>query len=130
MLKRKRSETQMCNSPRLVQKISWLISLGAKVRTFGKPLRKDVFFVDNHPSGHDIPILARITGTAFIAQVGMRDWPTFSWLAKLDHTIFRNRIEKHNVTPQVAELRHAIAENWSVSTFSSFLTLTRLPIAR
>ena len=92
-------------------------ALGAKVTVFGKPLRKDVFFVANHLSWHDIPILAGITGTAFVAQDGVRDWPVIGWLAKLNRTIFISRTEKHNVTQQVAELRDAIAENWSVTLF-------------
>ena len=92
-------------------------ALGAKVSVYGKPLRKDVFFVANHLSWHDIPILAGITGTAFVAQDGVRDWPVIGWLAKLNRTIFISRTEKHNVAQQVAELRDAIAENWSVTLF-------------
>lgn len=92
-------------------------ALGAKVRVFGQPLRKDVFLVANHLSWHDIPILAGITGTAFVAQDGVRDWPIIGRLAKLNRTVFISRTEKHNVAQQVAELRDAIAENWSVTLF-------------
>ena len=92
-------------------------ALGAKVKVYGKPLRKDVFFVANHLSWHDIPILAGITGTAFVAQDGVRDWPIIGWLAKMNRTIFVSRTDKHNVSRQVAELREAIAENWSVTLF-------------
>ncbi len=91
--------------------------LGAKVKVYGKPLRKDVFFVANHLSWHDIPILAGITGTAFVAQDGVRNWSVIGWLAKLNRTIFISRTEKQNVATQVAELRDAIAENWSVTLF-------------
>lgn len=91
--------------------------LGARVKVYGNPLRKDVFFVANHLSWHDIPILAGITGTAFVAQDGVRDWPVIGWLAKLNRTIFISRTDKHNVATQVAELRDAIADNWSVTLF-------------
>jgi 1-acyl-sn-glycerol-3-phosphate acyltransferase len=73
-------------------------ALGARVTVYGQPLRKDVFFVANHISWHDIPILAGITGTSFVAQDGVRAWPII-------------------VAQQVAELRQAIAENWSVTLF-------------
>jgi lyso-ornithine lipid O-acyltransferase len=63
-------------------------ALGARVTVYGKPLRRDVFFVANHISWHDIPILAGITGSAFVAQDGVRDWPVVGWLAKLNRTIF------------------------------------------
>ena len=92
-------------------------ALGARVTVYGKPLRRDVFFVANHISWHDIPILAGITGSAFVAQDGVRDWPVVGWLAKLNRTIFISRSEKQNVAQQVAELREAIAENWSVTLF-------------
>lgn len=92
-------------------------ALGARVKVDGTPLRRDVFFVANHLSWHDIPILAGITGTAFVAQDGVRDWPVIGWLATLNRTIFVSRTEKQNVAGQVAELREAIAENWSVTLF-------------
>jgi lyso-ornithine lipid O-acyltransferase len=92
-------------------------ALGAHVKVHGVPLRKDVFFVANHLSWHDIPILGGITGTAFVAQDGVRDWPIIGWLATLNRTIFISRTDKQNVTAQVAELRDAIAENWSVTLF-------------
>lgn len=47
-------------------------ALGARVRVHGSPLRWDVFFVANHISWHDIPILAGITGSSFVAQDGVR----------------------------------------------------------
>jgi lyso-ornithine lipid O-acyltransferase len=92
-------------------------ALGARVKTIGAPLKKNVFFVANHLSWHDIPILAGITGTAFVAQDGVRDWPIIGWLATLNRTIFVNRSDKQNISGQVAELRQALAENWSVTLF-------------
>lgn len=92
-------------------------ALGARVKVHGRPLRRDVFFVANHLSWHDIPILAGITGTAFVAQDGVREWPIIGWLAKVNRTIFVSRTDKLNVASQVAELREAIAENWSVALF-------------
>ncbi len=92
-------------------------ALGARVKTYGKPLKREVFFVANHVSWHDILILGGITGTAFVAQDGVRKWPIIGWLATLNRTIFVSRTEKRNVAAQVAELREAIAENWSVTLF-------------
>lgn len=92
-------------------------ALGARVKVYGTPLRRDVFFVANHLSWHDIPILAGITGTAFVAQDGVRRWPIIGWLARLNRTIFVSRTDKQNVACQVTELRAAIAENWSVTLF-------------
>ena len=92
-------------------------ALGARVRVHGSPLRWDVFFVANHISWHDIPILAGITGTSFVAQDGVRKWPIIGWLAAQNKTIFVNRAGKHQVSDQINVIREAIAENWSVTLF-------------
>jgi lyso-ornithine lipid O-acyltransferase len=92
-------------------------ALGVRVTVYGIPLRKNVFFVANHISWHDIPILAGITGSAFVAQDGVRNWPIIGWLAKLNRTIFISRTDKLSVSSQVKALREAIAENWSVTLF-------------
>jgi lyso-ornithine lipid O-acyltransferase len=91
--------------------------LGARVNIHGKRLHKDVFFVANHISWHDIPILGGFTGTAFVAQDGVRKWPVIGWLAAQNRTIFVSRTDRQNVAGQVTELRDAIAENWSVTLF-------------
>ena len=91
--------------------------LGVRVKVKGKSLRNDVFFVANHVSWIDIPILAGINGTAFVAQDGVRSWPIIGWLATLNRTIFISRTDRQNVGDQVAQLRAAIAENWSVTLF-------------
>lgn len=91
--------------------------LGVRVKVRGQSLRHDVFFVANHVSWIDIPILAGINGTAFVAQDGVRTWPIIGWLATLNRTIFISRTDRQNVSNQVAQLRAAIAENWSVTLF-------------
>jgi lyso-ornithine lipid O-acyltransferase len=92
-------------------------ALGGRVTVYGKPLRKDVFYVANHLSWHDIPILGGITGSAFVAQDGVRAWPIVGWLAAQNRTVFVSRTDKQNVAGQVTALREAIAENWSITLF-------------
>jgi 1-acyl-sn-glycerol-3-phosphate acyltransferase len=92
-------------------------ALGVRVKVDGKPLRKDVFFVANHVSWHDIAILGGITGSAFVAQDGVRAWPIIGWLATCNGTVFVSRTDKQNVARQVDALREAIADNWSVTLF-------------
>lgn len=92
-------------------------ALGMRVRITGTRLKRNVFFAANHISWHDIPVLGGITGTAFVAQDGVRRWPVIGWLATLNGTIFVSRTDKHGVGDQIATLRSAIAENWSVTLF-------------
>ena len=97
-------------------------ALGVRVTVYGTPIRKDVFYVANHVSWIDIPILGGITGTAFVAQDGVRGWPLIGWLATLNRTIFISRTDKLNVASQVAEVREAISVNWSVALFAEGTT--------
>jgi lyso-ornithine lipid O-acyltransferase len=90
---------------------------GARVTTVGTPRKRDVFFVANHLSWIDIPILGGVTGTAFVSQDKIRDWPIIGWLAKLNHTVFVSRTDRMAVGGQVAELRAALAEHQPVAIF-------------
>jgi 1-acyl-sn-glycerol-3-phosphate acyltransferase len=90
---------------------------GARVTVVGTPLRRDVFFVANHLSWIDIPILGGVTGTAFVSQDKIADWPIVGWLAKLNHTVFVSRTDRMAVGGQVAELRAALAEHQPVAIF-------------
>ena len=50
---------------------------GLLVEIVGAPLQTQVFFVANHVSWIDIPALDSLTGTAFVAQNQIADWPVF-----------------------------------------------------
>lgn len=90
---------------------------GIKVTVVGAPLRQDVFFVANHLSWTDICIIGGLTGTAFVAQDKIADWPVIGWLAKLNHTIFVSRTARLTVANQIDELRAALAEHQPVTIF-------------
>lgn len=90
---------------------------GMKVRTTGTPLKRDVMFVGNHLSWIDIPALGGHTGTVFVAQDGINDWPVFGWLARLNDTVFVSRSDRLGVGEQVAALRAAIARHPMLTLF-------------
>lgn len=90
---------------------------GMRVRITGTPLRRDVMFVANHLSWIDIPALGGITGTVFVAQDRIRDWPVFGWLARLNDTIFVSRTDRLQVGEQIAALRAALARHPRLALF-------------
>ncbi len=90
---------------------------GAVVSVHGKALTKDVFFISNHISWLDIPVLAGQTGAAFIAQAPMADWPLIGWLAKLNRTVFVSRTDRLTVSQQIATLRDALDHRQPVVLF-------------
>lgn len=103
--------------------------VGARVRIVGTPLRHGVFFVSNHVSWTDIPILAGATGTAFVAKAELTAAPLVGWLAGLNRTIFIRRT-RGEVEAQVAEIAAALQEGWPLTLFPEGTTgdgVTLLP---
>lgn len=90
---------------------------GARVTHSGPTLHRDVFFVSNHLSWIDICILGGITGTAFVSQDKIRDWPVIGKLAQFNRTVFVSREARLMVSQQIAELREALAAHQPVTLF-------------
>ncbi|WP_375287243.1 lysophospholipid acyltransferase family protein [Sphingomonas sp.] len=83
----------------------------------GAPLRRNVVFVANHQSWTDIPLLAGVTGTAFVAKAEMQGVPVIGWLCSLNRTLFVRREDRMGVAAQIANFRAMIAEGWAVTLF-------------
>lgn len=90
---------------------------GAVVEARGPQLGRDVFFVANHVSWFDIPVLAGATGTAFVAHDAIASWPIVGWLASLNNTVFVARADKLGVADQIETLRAALDANQPVAIF-------------
>lgn len=91
--------------------------VGARVRTIGTPLRRDVFFISNHISWIDILALAGASGTAFVAKQELSEVPVIGWLCRLNRTVFVKRENRMGVAEQINALKEALQDNWSVTVF-------------
>jgi 1-acyl-sn-glycerol-3-phosphate acyltransferase len=81
--------------------------LGVRVHLSGAPVAPGpVLIVSNHISWLDIPVLASITPLSFVAKREVASWPFISWLAKLQRTIFIDRMRR----TAVAETRNEILQ--------------------
>jgi 1-acyl-sn-glycerol-3-phosphate acyltransferase len=90
---------------------------GARRHTIGTPLRRDVFFIANHISWLDVPVIAGGSGTAFVAQDGLEKAPVVGWLCTLNRTVFVSRTDRMGVADQINRVRDALAETWSLAIF-------------
>jgi lyso-ornithine lipid O-acyltransferase len=99
---------------------------GADVQVRGAPLTGDVLFVSNHSSWLDIPIIAGATGTAFVANSGIRSWPLVGWLASLNNTVFVDRGDRAGVHGQVGAVRDALRRHQPVAIFPEGTTAREL----
>lgn len=94
----------------------------ARVRVSGTPLRRDVFFIANHVSWIDIPVIAGASGTAFVAKAELARAPVIGWLARQNRTVFVSREDRLGVADQINRLRDAMTQNWSVTLFPESTT--------
>lgn len=92
-------------------------AIGGRVRVHGVPLRRDVFFMPNHVSWFDIPVLGGITGSAFVARAEIAEMPVLGWMARLNRTVFTQRQDRMNIAKTINALREAVADTWSVIIF-------------
>ena len=94
---------------------AWVI--GARVQIHGVPLKRDVFFMPNHVSWFDIPVLGGLTGSAFVSRAEIGEMFMLGWMARLNRTVFIKREAKLNIAAQINALREALADTWSVVIF-------------
>ncbi|WP_254447674.1 1-acyl-sn-glycerol-3-phosphate acyltransferase [Sphingomonas sp. ID1715] len=99
---------------------------GADLEVKGEHLAKDVLFVSNHQSWLDIPIIAGATGTAFVANSGVRDWPVVGWLAGFNNTVYVDRADRAGVHGQVGAVRAALERHQPVAIFPEGTTAREL----
>ena len=71
----------------------------------------------NHVSWIDIPALAGVTGTAFVAHDGLAGVPLIKWLCAMHGTVFVARHDRASIGDQVADLRRALADKPAIALF-------------
>lgn len=80
---------------------------GIRLRVTGRPVEgQGVLMVANHTSWLDILVLSAAAKVSFVAKAEVRSWPFFSTLAKLQETVFVDRVRR----TQAGEARDQIRE--------------------
>lgn len=75
--------------------------MGLDVVVLGRPSAvQPTLFVSNHSSYLDIPVLGSVLPVSFVAKAEVERWPFFSWLAKLQQTVFIDRNAKREAQRQ------------------------------
>ena len=91
--------------------------IGFRVRTHGTMTNAaPVFFVANHVSYLDIPVLGALIPAYFIAKAEVARWPLFGFLAKLQGTVFIER-RSNRVREQRDQLTSHLAAGQNLILF-------------
>src|SRR5262245_63553740 len=93
--------------------------LRIRVRVVGAPVRsRAVLFVSNHTSWVDIVVIGSIAPIAFVAKREVASWPLVGITAKMQRTVFVDRIRRHLTGEAVAEIVDRIRNGVSVVLFA------------
>lgn len=102
--------------PRLFHRILLKI-IGFDVRVHGAICTEHpVFFVANHTSYLDIPVLGALIPASFVAKAEVAGWPLFGFMAKLQHTVFIER-RQARALQQRDQLQSHLAKGRSLILF-------------
>lgn len=103
---------------RLTQDWSWrlLQILGIRVQMEGTPLRGAHLTAANHVSWLDIPVLAALEPTRFVAKAEVRHWPLAGWFAVAAGTFFIRR-GKGGAAPLLEKLVPHLRRSGTVVVF-------------
>lgn len=95
--------------------LGWLA--GIEIRVHGERPRSGAFLIANHVSWMDIPALAGLTGTAFVAHDGLAAIGPLRWLCELNDTVFIARHDRATVGQQVEQVRAAVRATGALTIF-------------
>ena len=90
---------------------------GVKIRVSGQKPSAGEFLLANHVSWIDIPAIAAVTGSAFVAQDGLAAMPLLRWLCAMNDTVFVARHDRASVAAQVEAVRAAIVDTGALTIF-------------
>ncbi|CCA92805.1 1-acyl-sn-glycerol-3-phosphate acyltransferase [Novosphingobium sp. PP1Y] len=102
--------------PRLFLRLVAAIA-GLRLRTAGEHPGPRAFFLANHVSWLDIPAIAGVTGSAFVAHDGLAAIGPLRWLCAMNDTVFIARHDRRSVAAQVRLVREALHDTGALTIF-------------
>jgi 1-acyl-sn-glycerol-3-phosphate acyltransferase len=90
---------------------------GLCLRSTGPRPAPRTFFLANHVSWLDIPAIAALTGSAFVAHDGLASFGLLRWLCRLNDTVFIARHDRRSVAAQIEQVREALRETGALAIF-------------
>jgi len=104
---------------RCIQVFGWGATtlLGIKVKVEGKPPKPPFCLVANHVGYVDIFVIARITGSLFVAKADMADWPIFGFIGKHSRIVYINREQMRDTQRVIGAVKEVLAHGDGVTIF-------------
>lgn len=90
---------------------------GLRIQKIGRPASGKLLLLGNHISWLDIPAMAGITKTCFVAQGGLAKFRFLKWLCEQNDTVFIQRDKRGTVSAQVEQVRIALSIHARLTIF-------------
>lgn len=94
---------------------------GLRIGTTGTR-SQGALLLSNHVSWMDIPALARISGSAFVAHDGLAQSAVLKRLCEMNETVFIARHRRSDVQGQIGQIRAALRETGALTLFAEGTT--------
>ncbi|WP_022721708.1 1-acyl-sn-glycerol-3-phosphate acyltransferase [Rhodopseudomonas sp. B29] len=94
--------------------------IGVRIHQVGKPLGHDrpVLMLSNHVSWLDICVISAVTPAVFVAKSEVATWPVFGWLARMQRTIFVDRLARQRTGDATKEIGERLRGGDAVILFA------------
>ena len=100
---------------RFLKWVAW--GAGVDARLDGVPASRGTLLLANHVSWLDIPLLAGMTGCAFVAKAEVQDHWFLKWIADQNQTIYIDRTDRRSIHGQVAALADGLTRHQPLAVF-------------
>lgn len=94
--------------------------IGVRIHQVGRPLGHDrpVLVLSNHVSWLDICVISAVTPAVFVAKSEVATWPVFGWLARMQRTIFVDRLARQRTGDATKEIGERLRGGDAVILFA------------
>lgn len=90
---------------------------GARLTVLGEPVQAPSILLANHVSWLDIPALAAVSGTAFVAHDGLAGHPLVRFLCRMNRTVFIARHDRSSIAAQIAQVQSGLRKSGILTLF-------------
>ena len=100
---------------RFLKWVAW--GAGVDARVDGAPASRGTLLLANHVSWLDIPLLAGMTGCAFVSKAEVQDHWFLKWIADQNQTIYIDRADRRSIHGQVESLAEGLKRRQPLAVF-------------
>ena len=101
---------------RFLRGVRWIV--GVRVQCVGRTVEPHTLLLANHLSWLDIPLLADVTGCAFVSKDELRGNWLMRWLCQQHGTVFVDRSDRRGIAEQAAAMVRALERDQPLTLFA------------